>query len=144
MTIIEQLEKARQESAEAIARNGELTAKISELEAKIAEHTATTEKISAMQSELDGTKASIATLTTERDEAKNESAKLRDAMALKPGAFQHITDGGKPVPESAPACDESLAQKLSRLSAEGKHAEARDLYKQNKAKFKRLGISRDN
>lgn len=142
MTLIEQLENAKKESADAIAKQGELTAKISELEAKISEHSATAEKISALQAELDGSKANVAALTKERDEAKDEAAKLRDAMALKPSAFEHITDGAKPAAESAPAADEPIAQKLSRLTAEGKHAEARDLYKQHKATFKRLGISR--
>jgi chromosome segregation ATPase len=142
MTLIEQLENAKKESADAIAKQGELTAKISELEAKISEHNATAEKIAALQADLVSAKESFDAAVKARDEAQSESAKLRDAMALKPSAFEHITDGAKPAAESAPASEEPLAQKLSRLTAEGKHAEARDLYKQHKATFKRLGISR--
>lgn len=142
MTLIEELEQAKKESADAIASKSELTAKISELETKLSELTANAEKIASLQAELDGAKASVEAITKERDEAKDEAAKLRDAMALKPAAFDHITDGATPAKESAPASEEPLTQKLSRLTAEGKHAEARELYKQHKATFKRLGISR--
>ena len=142
MTIIEQLEAAT-------AQNAELTAKISEATAKIAEleQTATANAESAKV--LESANAKIAELTEAANKsgadlvaANAEIERLKAQMALKPAAFNDLTNGGEPVKDGAAAAEEKLADKFARLNREGKYEEARELYKQHKAEFKRLAISR--
>ena len=133
MTPVEQIEQLT-------AQNTDLTAKVSELTAQIAAHVDHA-PIAAKVTELEGVVAAnvetVAALTKERDEAKADAQKLRDAMALKPDAFQHITDGAKPVQDGAASADKPLLEKLAELQRTDARA-ARDFYNKHKAAIKQL------
>lgn len=139
MTPIEQIEQLTAEVTDLKAKltdtEGKLTAasanveKLAELETAVAKHG---EAIAAKDGE-------IIALTKERDELKARAEKAEGAMALKPEAFAHITEGAKPVADGAAPAEKSLLEKLSELTARGEHAAARELYKKHKAEFKKLG-----
>ena len=144
MTPVEQIEKLSGDNAALVASVADLTAKIAQLEADAKTHAEQTEIIEAARAEIAKHGEAVAALTKERDESRAEAQKARDAMALKPHAFDAISDGAKPVADGAAAAEKPIGQKLSELMAAGKHAEARELYKQHRAEFKRRGIVSPN
>lgn len=141
MTPIEHIEQLSAEVANLRAQltdtEGKLTAasanveRITELEAEVAKHG---EAVASKDGE-------IAALVKERDEFKARAEKAEGAMALKPEAFAHITEGAKSVADGAAPAEKSLLEKLSELTARGEHVAARELYKKHKSEFKKLGAT---
>lgn len=98
MTPIEQIEQLT-------AANTDLQAKLTDAEGKLVALSTNVERVKELEAAVathgeaiavkDG---EIATLKTERDEMKARAEKAESAMALnKPEAFDHISDGVKPV-----------------------------------------------
>ena len=137
MTPIEQIE---QMTAELAAVGAEKAALVEQLQAATANASAqdgfaaSIEKLTAENKTLaDQLVAAIA----ERDAANAEVAKAKDAMALKPAAFEHISDGTKPVADGASASEKPLLEKLAELQAMDARA-AREFYKAHKQEILRL------
>ena len=126
MTPIEQIENLMAEVADLKAKleesTGKLTAsqidstKLAELESAIAKHG---EAITAKDGE-------IAALKTERDELKARAEKAEGAMALKPEAFNHISDGTKPVETGKDLTAKTFTRKQIAAMSPREYRENRD------------------
>lgn len=141
MTPIEQIEQLMAEVKDLKAKLDESTGKLNASQIDSSKIAELQEAYAKFDKEASDKSAEIVAIVKERDELKAETEKLKAAMALKPEAFAHITDGTKPVADGSVAAEKPLVEKLSELSARGDHAAARELYKSHKAEFKKLGIT---
>lgn len=141
MTPIEQIEQLTSANA-ALTESATLTAtKISELQAALDTANIEAVKVADLSASVADLTAKLEAATKERDEAKADAQKKADAMALKPSAFDDISNGAKPAKDGAQASEKSLTEQLRELTASGDATAARAFYKQHKTEFKRLGAS---
>ena len=142
MTPIEQLKAVTDERDVLSANLSAAMQEVSDLKAKLDATAATAEALDACRASLDAAEkhrdelaAKLTDAEKARDEYKAKAEKLEAIHALKPAAFEHISEGAKPVDPGTEAADAaSPIEKLAKLQKENPAA-AREFWKLHRAEI---------